>query len=44
MMSLKTYFYTILFSLFCTKTIAQNIVVDDTYTAQQLVENVLKIL
>lgn len=41
MMSLKTYFYTILFSLFCAKTIAQNIVVDDTYTAQQLVENVL---
>ncbi len=41
MMSLKTYFYTILFFLFCAKTIAQNIVVDDTYTAQQLVENVL---
>lgn len=41
MMSLKTFLFTILFFLFCAKTIAQNIVVDDTYTAQQLVENVL---
>jgi gliding motility-associated-like protein len=37
----KISLYILLFSCFTTKTIAQNITVDDTYTAQQLVHDVL---
>jgi gliding motility-associated-like protein len=37
----KISLYILLFSCFITKTIAQNITVDDTYTAQQLVHDVL---
>ena len=41
MKSLKIYLYFTLLFFYCAKLKAQNIVVDDTYSAQQLIENVL---
>jgi len=38
---IKTYLFSLNIFLFCAITSAQNIVIDDTYFAQQLVENVL---